>query len=93
MASEAGRRVLRRCGVGPGELRGVFGSSNPTADDLLPTFTAATAAAMGLEGVVVDHVGIVVGGGEMVDAPFTGAVVRVEPYDWPDYLGATRPGG
>jgi cell wall-associated NlpC family hydrolase len=39
----------------------------------------------------VEHVGIVIGGGEMVDAPHTGAVVRIEPYDWPDYLGATRP--
>jgi cell wall-associated NlpC family hydrolase len=40
----------------------------------------------------VDHVGIVVGSGEMVDAPHTGAVVRGEPYDWPDFLGATSPG-
>jgi cell wall-associated NlpC family hydrolase len=39
----------------------------------------------------VTHVGIVVGAGEMVDAPHTGAVVRIEPYAWPDYLGATRP--
>jgi cell wall-associated NlpC family hydrolase len=41
----------------------------------------------------VTHVGIVVSPGEMVDAPHTGAVVRIEPYDWPDYLVATRPGG
>ena len=41
----------------------------------------------------VTHVGIVVSPGEMVDAPHTGAVVRIEPYDWPDYLGATRPAG
>jgi cell wall-associated NlpC family hydrolase len=39
----------------------------------------------------VSHVGIVVGGGEMVDAPHTGAVVRIESYAWPDYLGASRP--
>jgi cell wall-associated NlpC family hydrolase len=39
----------------------------------------------------VTHVGIVVSPGEMVDAPHTGAVVRIEPYSWPDYLGATRP--
>jgi len=39
----------------------------------------------------VDHVGIVVGAAEMVDAPHTGAVVRVEPI-WSDgYVGATRP--
>jgi cell wall-associated NlpC family hydrolase len=39
----------------------------------------------------VDHVGMVVAGGEMVDAPHTGAVVRVEPI-WTDgFVGATRP--
>ena len=39
----------------------------------------------------VDHVGMVVATGEMVDAPHTGAVVRVEPI-WTDgYVGATRP--
>jgi cell wall-associated NlpC family hydrolase len=39
----------------------------------------------------IDHVGIAVGAAEMVDAPHTGAVVRVEPI-WSDgYVGATRP--
>jgi cell wall-associated NlpC family hydrolase len=41
----------------------------------------------------VSHVGIVVAPGEMVDAPHTGALVRRESYNWPDYLGATRPAG
>jgi cell wall-associated NlpC family hydrolase len=41
----------------------------------------------------VDHVGIVINESEMVDAPHTGALVRTEPFDWPDYLGATRPAG
>jgi cell wall-associated NlpC family hydrolase len=39
----------------------------------------------------VDHVGIVVGPDEMVDAPHTGAVVRIESDQWADYVGATRP--
>jgi cell wall-associated NlpC family hydrolase len=39
----------------------------------------------------VDHVGIVVSQNEMIDAPHTGAEVRTEPYDWPDYLSAARP--
>ncbi len=39
----------------------------------------------------ITHVGIVVSPGEMVDAPHTGAVVRIEPYSWPDLVGATRP--
>jgi cell wall-associated NlpC family hydrolase len=41
----------------------------------------------------VTHVGIMVSETEMVDAPHTGAVVRLEPYAWSDYLGATRPTG
>ena len=39
----------------------------------------------------VSHVGILINPTEMVDAPHTGADVRIEPYHWPDYLGATRP--
>jgi cell wall-associated NlpC family hydrolase len=39
----------------------------------------------------ITHVGIVVTPREMVDAPHSGAVVRLEPYQWDDYLGATRP--
>ena len=40
----------------------------------------------------VDHVGVYVGGGLMLDAPHTGAVVRIEPDGWPGFEGATRPG-
>ncbi len=40
----------------------------------------------------VDHVGIYVGSGLMVDAPHSGAVVRLEPADWAGFVGATRPG-
>jgi cell wall-associated NlpC family hydrolase len=40
----------------------------------------------------VEHVGIYVGAGEMIDAPHTGTVVREEPGDWNDFVGATRPG-
>ncbi|MGH9066666.1 MAG: NlpC/P60 family protein [Acidimicrobiales bacterium] len=35
----------------------------------------------------VTHVGIYIGGADMVDAPHTGARVRVEPYHWSDLLG------
>jgi cell wall-associated NlpC family hydrolase len=41
----------------------------------------------------ISHVGIYVGDGDMIDAPHTGAVVRVESIDWPDLLAATRPLG
>jgi cell wall-associated NlpC family hydrolase len=39
----------------------------------------------------VGHVGIYAGAGEMIDAPHTGAVVRIEDAGWPDLVGATRP--
>jgi cell wall-associated NlpC family hydrolase len=41
----------------------------------------------------ITHVGIVVGPGEMIDAPHAGATVRRESFNWPDYLGASRPSG
>ncbi len=41
----------------------------------------------------VDHVGLYVGGGEMIDAPHTGALVRFDAAAWPDLVGATRPDG
>lgn len=47
-------------------------------------------------GTGIHHVGLYIGGGQMVDAPHTGALVRVEPV-WPDsYAGGVRlaaPGG
>jgi cell wall-associated NlpC family hydrolase len=39
----------------------------------------------------VDHVGLYVGAGEMIDAPHTGAPVRFDDADWADLVGATRP--
>jgi peptidoglycan DL-endopeptidase CwlO len=39
------------------------------------------------------HVGIVIGEGMMIDAPFTGADIRLEPYPaLPGLVGFTRPG-
>ncbi len=40
----------------------------------------------------VDHVGLYVGAGEMIDAPDTGAPVRFDSADSTDLVGATRPG-
>jgi cell wall-associated NlpC family hydrolase len=48
----------------------------------------------------VSHVGLYIGGGLMIDAPHTGAFVRVEatptvvgaPFGSDIYVGATRPG-
>jgi cell wall-associated NlpC family hydrolase len=41
----------------------------------------------------VDHVGIYVGAGEMIDAPHTGATVRLDHADWSGLVGVTRPSG
>ncbi|UNS97741.1 bifunctional lytic transglycosylase/C40 family peptidase [Streptomyces tubbatahanensis] len=41
----------------------------------------------------IHHVGIYVGGGKMINAPYTGAKIRYDPIDSPDYFGATRPTG
>ena len=38
------------------------------------------------------HVGLYIGNGNMIEAPYTGADVRISPYDRPDYAGAVRPG-
>ena len=39
------------------------------------------------------HVGLYIGNGNMIEAPHTGADVRISPYLRPDYAGAVRPGG
>jgi cell wall-associated NlpC family hydrolase len=41
----------------------------------------------------IHHVGIYIGNGQMVEAPFTGARVRISGAFRPDYAGATRPAG
>jgi cell wall-associated NlpC family hydrolase len=41
-------------------------------------------------GATIDHVGIYLGKGLMVDAPHTGAFVRVEQVWWSQYVGAVR---
>jgi len=40
----------------------------------------------------VDHVGLYVGAGEMIDAPHSGALVRFDGADGSQLVGATRPG-
>ena len=39
----------------------------------------------------IHHVGIYVGGGQMIDAPHTGTVVQMRPVEWSVYVGAARP--
>lgn len=44
-------------------------------------------------GSPIHHVGMYVGGGMMIEAPYTGQVVRYHTIDRRDYAGATRPTG
>jgi cell wall-associated NlpC family hydrolase len=39
----------------------------------------------------ITHVGIAVSGTHMINAPYTGAVIRIDPIG--QYIGATRPAG
>ncbi|MGI5224794.1 NlpC/P60 family protein [Actinoallomurus sp. CA-142502] len=65
---------------------------HPTRDQLRPgdlVFFAHNPA----DPSTIHHVGIYIGGGQMVEAPFTGARVRISNAFRPDYAGATRPAG
>jgi len=45
----------------------------------------------GTSAATIHHVGIAIGGGDMIDAPHTGADVRVDPIAGADLFAATRP--
>jgi cell wall-associated NlpC family hydrolase len=60
------------------------------AADLLPgdlVFYAYNTA----DPATIHHVGIYIGAGNMIDAPYTGATVRITPFLRGDYIGAVRP--
>jgi cell wall-associated NlpC family hydrolase len=40
----------------------------------------------------IHHVGIYAGSGQMIDAPYTGTVVRYDSIFWGDLIGGGRPG-
>ncbi|SFC27334.1 NlpC/P60 family protein [Streptomyces aidingensis] len=63
---------------------------HPSRDELLPgdlVFFATDRS----NSRTIHHVGLYVGGGYMINAPYTGAVIRFDPIDGADYFGATRP--
>ncbi|WP_420718455.1 NlpC/P60 family protein [Streptomyces sp. H51] len=62
---------------------------HPARDELLPGDLVFFSDDL-TDSRAIRHVGIYVGGGYMIDAPRTGAVIRFDPIDTPDYFGATR---
>lgn len=63
---------------------------HPGRDELLPGDLVFFAHDLN-DPASIHHVGIYVGDGQMIDAPYTGAKIRFDPIDSPDYFGATRP--
>ena len=63
------------------------GPAVPAGDSVAPGDLVYFGAGPG----AVEHVGIYVGAGQMIDAPYTGTVVRLDPAAAPDLVGATRP--
>ncbi|MYU57118.1 MULTISPECIES: NlpC/P60 family protein [Streptomyces] len=62
---------------------------HPQRDELLPGDLVFFAHNLN-DPRTIHHVGIYVGGGYMINAPHTGAVIRFDKIDAPDYIGATR---
>lgn len=62
---------------------------HPSRDQLLPGDLVFFATDLS-DPRTIHHVGLYVGGGYMIDAPHTGAVIRFDPIDEADYIGATR---
>lgn len=62
---------------------------HPSRDELLPGDLVFFSDDL-TDSRAIRHVGIYVGGGYMINAPYTGAVIRFDPIDTPDYFGATR---
>ena len=63
---------------------------HPARDELLPGDLVFFAPDRN-DSRSITHVGVYVGGGYMINAPYTGSVIRFDPIDTPDYFGATRP--
>ncbi|RLU86828.1 peptidase P60 [Streptomyces griseocarneus] len=63
--------------------------AHPKRDELLPGDLVFFAHDLN-DPRSIHHVGIYVGGGYMINAPHTGALIRFDKIDTPDYIGATR---
>lgn len=66
-----------------------YAGEHPSRDQLRPGDLVFFANDLG-DPRSIHHVGIYVGGGYMIDAPHTGAVIRYDTINQRDYIGATR---
>lgn len=62
---------------------------HPSRDELLPGDLVFFSDDLN-NSRAIHHVGLYVGGGYMINAPYTGAVIRFDQIDTADYFGATR---
>ena len=66
-----------------------YAGPHPSRDQLRPGDLVFFANDLG-DPRSIHHVGIYVGGGYMINAPHTGAVIRYDKIDTSEYIGATR---
>lgn len=66
-----------------------YAGPHPSRDQLRPGDLVFWATDLG-DPRSIHHVGIYVGGGYMINAPHTGAVIRYDKIDTREYIGATR---
>jgi 3-oxoacyl-[acyl-carrier-protein] synthase-3 len=58
MTVACAKRVLYHNNVRIDQIDGIFGSSNPTMETLIPTYTVQVAKKLGLKNVIADHIGL-----------------------------------
>lgn len=58
MTAECAKRILQHKNILIDDIDGVFGSSNPTMETLIPTFAVQVAKRLGLKYVIADQIGL-----------------------------------
>jgi len=63
ITSDVAMHVLKHCGIGLGDISGVYGSSNLTSETVVPSFAVTVAQRIGLRHVIADQIGLGCSGG------------------------------
>ena len=58
MTVACAKRLLYHNNIRIDQIDGIFGSSNPTMETLIPTYTVQVAKKLGLKNVIADHIGL-----------------------------------